>query len=43
MSELVIVGVSSVITAALTFIICKLIVSYIDNRAMTEKNTKKEE
>ena len=33
MSELVIVGVSSVISAALTFIICRLIVSYIDKRS----------
>ena len=32
MNELVIVGVSSVIAAALTLIICKLIVSYIDKR-----------
>ena len=32
MSELVIVGISSVIAAALTLMICKLIVSYIDKR-----------
>ena len=33
MNELVIVGVSSVIAAALTLMICKLIVSYIDKRS----------
>lgn len=33
MSELVIVGVSSVIVAALTLMICKLIESYIDKRS----------
>ena len=32
MNELVIVGISSVIAAALTFMICRLIVSYIDKR-----------
>ena len=32
MNELVIVGLSSVIAAALTLMICKLIVSYIDKR-----------
>ena len=33
MNELVIVGVSSVIAAALTLMICKLIESYIDKRS----------
>ena len=33
MSELVIVGISSVIAAVLTLMICKLIVSHIDKRS----------
>ena len=32
MNEIIIVGISSVIATALTLMICKLIVSYIDKR-----------